>query len=392
MQVLLPLIVLGGGAFLAWRIGNSPKQPTVTDPPAVAPLVRTALAERTEVQLDVETSGTVEPYRTIVVGAEVAARVVATHPQLRAGGQVAAGDVLVELDPRDFDVAIVQQEAAVARAELRLLQERAEAEAAVRAWRELEGERPADALVTRAPQIADADKALAAARAALEQARLDRARTHVTAPVAGRVQSAAVEVGQFVQPGQQLALLFDLAAVEVRLPIPTRSAAFVDLPLAGTAATGAGAAVTLRADFAGARHEWTGHVVRTEGELDRRTRQLTVVARVDDPFTATATRPPLLVGTFVEARIAGRTFADVVVVPRAALRAGDEVWVVDAEQRLRRRAVTVLRTERDRVVLQDGIEAGTRVCTSALETATDGMAVRLVDATEPASRAMGAPK
>ena len=377
LQILLPVVVLAGGAFLAHRVANRPQQPKVAPPSSRGPIVRTAVAERTTVRLDVATQGTVEPWRRIVIGAEVRGRVLATHPELRAGGMVLQDDVLVELDPRDLELAIVQQEAAVARAELRLLQERAEADAALRAWRDLEGDREPDALVARAPQITDAEKALAAARAALEQQQLDRGRTRITAPFAGRVASVAVEGGQIVQPGQQLAELFDLSAVEVRLPIPTREALFVDLPLRG--AEDAGPPVALTVDFAGTRHEWQGRIVRIEGELDRRTRQLTAGARVEDPFTARGERPPLLVGMFVQATIAGRTFADVVVVPRSALQPGNTVWIVDAEHRLRRREVQVLRSERDRVVLRGGVEAGDRVCTSQLEVATDGLPVRLLE-------------
>ncbi len=388
LQILLPLGVLAASGALAVGIANRPKQPQVTAPPARGPLVRTATAERLTLQLDVATQGTVEPFRTLVIGPEVGGRVVATHPDLRPGGVVAAGAVLVELDARDLDLAIVQREADVARAELRLLQERAEAESALRAWRELEGERPADALVLRQPQILDAEKSLAAARAALEQDRLDRSRTRITAPVAGRVRSADVEIGQVVQPGQTLAVLFDLSAVEVRLPIPAGDAAFLDLPLTGAAADDAGPPVVLTTDFAGRRHEWTGRIVRTEGEIDRRTRQLTLVARVEAPFVVQGERPPLLVGAFVQARIQGRTFADVVALPRAALRPGDQVWVVDAEHRLRRRDVEVLRAERDRIVLRSGVQHGETVCISQLETFTDDMPVRLLTdaAADPAAQ------
>jgi RND family efflux transporter MFP subunit len=376
LQILLPVVVLAGGGALAFRIANRPAEPKVAPPQVRGPLVRTAVARASDVRLDVPTQGTVEPFRTIVVAAEVGGRIAATHPALRPGGFFAEGDVLVEIDATDFDLAIVQQESAVARAELRLLQERAEADAALRAWQDLEGDRPADPLVTRQPQILDAEKSLAAARAALEQARVDRRRTKVTAPVAGRVRSASAELGQVVQPGQSLAEIFDLAAVEVRLPIPASEVAFVELPLGMPSDATAGTPVELTMDFAGQSHTWPGRIVRTESEVDRRTRQLTVVARVDDPFVERDGRPPLLVGMFVQASIRGRTWKDVVVLPRVALHDGNQVWIVDAEHRLRRRSVEVLRLQRDNVVLRSGVQPGEVVCISNLETVTDDMPVR----------------
>jgi RND family efflux transporter MFP subunit len=420
LQILLPLIVLGGGTALAFWIASKAPKPDVETPQTHGPLVRTIVAEATDVRLDVNTQGTVEAWRSIQLSSQVGGRIVATHDALRPGGFVAAGDVLVEIDPVDFELAVVQQEAAVANAELRVMQERAEADAAVRAWKELEGQREADPLVVRTPQIVDAEKALAGARAALDRAKLDLQRTKLTAPFACVVRSANAEIGQTVQSGQVLAELIDTAAVEVRLPIPTTDAAFVDLPLPGAGAVD-GPAATLTVEFAGKRHEWPARVMRTEGEIDRRTRQLTVVARVDEPFAAGAGRPPLLVGTFVQACIHGRQLSGVVAVPRSALRPDDEVWVVqrsgapaddphagndtggtdgtdgggtdgadsagegaskDAgsnghEWQLARRPVEVLRTESARVLLRSGVTAGERVCVTHLEAVTDSMSVRV---------------
>ncbi|MEO6597630.1 MAG: efflux RND transporter periplasmic adaptor subunit [Planctomycetota bacterium] len=394
LQILLPIVALVVGAALAMFIKSRQKEPIVAPPPARGPLVRTQLATATDLRIDVETQGTIEPFRTVELSSQVAGRIVATSPALRAGGFFASGDVLVEIEATDFQLAIVQQDAAVARAELRLLQERAEADAAVRAWQQLEGNRPADPLVTRQPQILDAEKALAAAKASLERSRLDLDRTKVRAPFAGRVRSATAETGQLVSPGQRLAVLFDLAFVEVRLPIPVADAAFLTLPMQAQASTREpngsettnGPEVQLTTQFAGQRSTWKGSIVRTEGEIDRRTRQLTLVARVATNDMATTAQngannaAPLLVGMFVQARVSGRTFEDVVVVPRAALRDGTHVWLVDAEQRLRRRDVQVLRAEADRIVLGSGLDAGDQICITNLETPTDGMPVRIVDA------------
>ncbi|HEX5053203.1 MAG TPA: efflux RND transporter periplasmic adaptor subunit [Planctomycetota bacterium] len=381
LQVLLPLAVLVAGATLVRVIQDNQKAPVVDPPPARGPLVRTQLATATDLRIDVDTQGTVEPFRTVALSSYVSGRVVAKNAVLRAGGHVAADEVLLEIDPADFELDIVQQEAAVARAELHLLQERAEADAALRVWQQLEGDRPADPLVLRGPQVADAEKALAAAKAQLERSRLDLARTKVKAPFAGRVHSASAEVGEFVQAGQSLAVLFDTTFVEARLPIPVADAAFLELPAPSGAVAG-GPEVQLTAQFAGRRHTWTGVVVRTEGEIDRRTRQMTLVARVaaGGEQTGAGTAPPLLVGMFVQARVSGRSFAGVVTVPRAALRDGTCVWIVDAEQRLRRREVQVLRAEADRVVLGGGLAAGERICITSLETPTDGMPVRIVEA------------
>lgn len=388
LQILVPLAILGGGAALSVYIANKAPKPATAAALDTRPRVRLAPVTRADVELVVRSQGNVEALRTAELSAEVAGRIVATSPQLRAGGTFAAGDELLQLDRSDFELAIVQQEAAVARAELRLLQEKAEAEAAERAWRELEGERPADPLVRRAPQIRDAEAELAAARALLQKRKLDLQRTRVVAPFAGRVQSVAADLGQTVQPGQRLATLFDTSAIEVRLPLPLEDAAFVDLPLAGADPANGGPEVVLTAEYGDRTHAWRGRIVRVGGEVDRRTRQLQAVARIEPADAApTNERPPLMVGMFVVATIDGRTVREALVVPRSAMHGEDSVWVatmevVDgkAQRTLHRRRVDVLRVEHDRVLLRDGVAVGDSVCVTALDAATDGMRVRVVDA------------
>jgi RND family efflux transporter MFP subunit len=383
LQILLPLLVLAGGAFMAQRILANKVQPKVTAPVFEGPLVRVAAVAPTALRIDVTAQGTVEPFRAVTVAPQVAGRVLRVADELRAGAFVAAGATLLCIEPADFELQIVQRQADVARAALRLVQERAEAAAALRAWRELEGERAPEPLVTREPQIRDAEQSLAAAEAQLARARLDLERTQVTAPFAARVRSANAEVGQFVAVGAAVAELYDVAAVEIRLPIASSDAAFLDLPMLGTGDAGTLPTVEVSVEFAGRRHVWQGRIVRTEGELDRRTRQLTLVARVDEPYArhGDGDRPPLTVGMFVQATITGRTFADVVAVPRSAVSADGEVWVVDQELRLRRRTVAVLRLERERALVQSGLAAGERVLSSRLDAPQEGMPVRAVEPT-----------
>lgn len=392
LQILVPLAILGGGVMLAKYVAGKAPKPAAAATVDTRPRVRLGAVTRSEVQFVVRSQGNVEPLRTAELSAEVGGRIVATSPQLRAGGTFAAGDEMLRIDRSDFELAIVQQEAAVARAELRLLQEKAEAAAAERAWRELEGERPADPLVRRAPQIRDAEAELAAAQALLQKRRLDLQRTTVVAPFAGRVQTVVADLGQTVQPGQRLATLFDTSAVEVRLPLPLEDAAFVDLPLDGPAsATGTepagGPTVRLTTTYGDRTHTWQGRIVRIAGEVDRRTRQLQAVARVEQAAAmpadaATAERPPLLVGMFVVADITGRTVTDALSVPRSAMHGENSVWVAMDEggrTLLRRRQVDVMRVEHDRVLLRGGVAPGDRVCVTALDSATDGMPVRVVD-------------
>jgi len=137
--------------------------------------------------------------------------------------------------------------------------------------------------------------------------------------------------------------------------------------------------VRLSARLGSRELEWPARLVRSEGEIDLRTRMLHVVAHIDDPYARNSSiRPPLPAGLFVRAEIQGRRLDDVYVLPTTALREQSRIYVVDAEQRLRMRAVDVVRRGREEVVVSGGLAPGDQIVISPLRVVTDGMRVQTV--------------
>jgi RND family efflux transporter MFP subunit len=349
------------------------------------PLVQVLDIQPQAVQLRIEAQGTVTPRTESDLVAEVAGRLTWVSPNLAAGGFFEEGEVLARVDASDYELARERALAAVTRAEselalakTHLARHRSLAERGVVSTAALD-----EAVNTE--RVADA--ALRDAHAALGQARRDLERSSIVAPFAGRVREKRVDVGQFVGRGVGVARIYAVDYAEVRLPISDEEAAFVDLPIGyrGEVGEGAGPEVLLRARFAGREYTWKGHIVRTEGEIDPRTRMIQTVARVSDPYGRSAhrERPPLAVGMFVNAEITGRRLEDVVVLPRSALRGRDQVVVVDAQERLRLRSVHILRKERERLVIDGGLAPGDRVCVTPMNTVNEGSAVKVVEATAP---------
>jgi len=139
----------------------------------------------------------------------------------------------------------------------------------------------------------------------------------------------------------------------------------------------------LRARLAGVEREWEARLVRTEGEIDPRTRMLQAVARVSDPYgkPGDASRPPLAAGLFVEAEILGLQVADATRLPRGAVsERGDAsfVWVADANDRLRQRRVEVVRVDGDSAWVSEGLTPGERVSLSKPLGLREGLVVRPV--------------
>jgi RND family efflux transporter MFP subunit len=385
LKIVLPIVVIALSGLAAYTMIISRPKPEVRTPEVPVPVVRVLDVELGERTLNVQSQGTVSPRTESVLLPEVAGRVIHVSPSFVSGGFFEADEVLLRLDPHDYEQALVQAGASVAQAELRLALEQAEADVARQEWQDLGEEGEAPPLTARVPQVAEAEAAVAAARAAVTNAQRNLQRTEIRAPFAGRVRQKQVDVGQYVTPGTPLGTLYAVDFAEIRLPLPDRDLAFVDLPLVfrGEHARGDGPRVVLRASFAGAVHEWQGRIVRTEGEIDPRSRMVHAVAQVKDPYRrgAEQDRPPLAVGLYVEAEIEGRVVSDVAVLPRSALRDDGTVLVLDEENRLRIRPVDVLRATREEILVSAGLAHGERVCVTSLAAVTDGMRVRVEEET-----------
>jgi RND family efflux transporter MFP subunit len=380
-KLLFPIASLGLGLLgFAILLSTGPRaEPRPTED--AAPLVRVMEVALEDVQLEVATQGTVAPRTESDLVPEVSGPVVWASPSLVSGGFFDAGEPLLRIDPRDYEVTLERARANVARA-------RSEHK---RAKKELERSRglaernfASDAQLDNAVNAESVTAAvLRESRAALAQAERDLERTEIHAPYTGRVREERIAVGQFVNRGAAIARLYAVDYAEVRLPIADEELAYLDLPLfqRDGIETQEGPEVRLHARFAGSEHTWTGRIVRTEGEIDPRSRMVHVVARIRDPYSSDGARAraPLAVGLFVEAEIIGNVVEGVAVLPRAALRGSDQVWIVDSESRLRFRTVEPLRSTRSQVVIRAGLSPGERVCISPLETVVDGMRVRVVE-------------
>ncbi|MEQ1635523.1 MAG: efflux RND transporter periplasmic adaptor subunit [Methylococcales bacterium] len=385
LKILLPLLLLLMGAITAWAIIALRPQMATQAPQKELPLVTVMQVEPQTMQLNVRSQGVVTPRHEIDLIPEVAGKIIKLHANFVVGGFFARNEVLLEIDPRDYDYALVQAQAQISEAKRQLAMEEAQAEQARNEWDAL-GEGAPTPLAMRKPQLAEAKAKLKAAEANLLQAQIKRSRCVIRAPFSGRLQTKLTALGQVVQTGDKLAHLYATDVAEIRLPIATDQLAFLDLPLnEGVQATQRQALfprVLLSAEFAGALHTWQGQVVRTEGKLDESTGVMYAVAEVSQPYKQTGNKPPLLNGLFVQAEVQGKEYQGIFSLPQIAVNAEHKVLLVDAKQQLHSQTVTILRAESERVLIREGLQAGDWVVLSGVQIPVEGMTVK-VELTSP---------
>ncbi len=381
--IIIVIVILALGLSGMGLLRASKKNIQKTSTATVAPMVKAVKVKVVKQCINITGEGTVRPLREINLVPEVSGKVVYTSPALVNGGEFSESETLLRIEQIDYQLAVTLARAKVKSAESLLQLAEQQTEAAKEEWgmHHANGARsntPPPPLVAKEPQLAAARARLEADKADLRKALLHLERTELKAPFAGRVSNENVDIGQYVSPGQALAALYATSAAEIVLPLEEEDLFWFHVP-GFTPGNGRGSPAKVMARIAGRELTWPGNVVRAEGKLDERTRMINVVVRVEKPYDR---KPPLAAGLFVTVHIEGQTLSQAALIPRAALRQGNVVWVVNEEDRLHFRKVDVARIQGDNVLIQSGLNNGEMVSTSTLKAVTDGMVVRTVLAAE----------
>lgn len=372
-RILIPALVLLGSGLAARAIFDHRPEPFSQPPRVSMPAVEATRLSVSNYPVVIQSQGTVQPTQANSLVPEVAGAITRLSADFVVGGRFRAGDVLIQIDGRDYAIALTQARANLAQAEAALQEEKALGERALADWKSLgRGGKPSS-LTLREPQLAAASASLDAATAQVERAKLDLTRTRIVAPYSGRVLDRQVDVGQFVTRGSPVGRIHAVDSVEIRLPLTNRQLTWLTLPAQNTQTVSVQPNVELLANIGGSEHRWTGKLVRTEG-VDENTQQLNVIARVQKPYADG--KQPLRVGQFVQARVAGQMLKNVFVVRREALRGDDEVLVLNSNNEVFRRHVKVAWTDEQFAAISEGLDAETVLVLTPLSTVADGTPVR----------------
>ena len=383
LRRVLPLVIIAVGVLGAWwLVANRPRAQREQVEP-IPPLAQVVEARRTTERITIAAMGTVVPAKRVALQPEVSGRIVAQSPQLLPGGLFRKGDVILRIDPRDYETAVKQQEAAVEQARLEVQLEKGRQVIAKREWKLLEEDIALDQssqdLALRKPQLKNANVALEAAESTLEQARLQLERTTVYAPFNAVVQEEFVDEGQLVSPQTQLATLIGTDRFWVQASIPVDRLRW--LTFSGTEASGESNVRVVQEVTGEVSIERSGRLARLVGDLDPVGRMARVLVEIDDPLGLNAKKNPasipLMLGAYVRVEIEAGNAEEVFLLPRTAIREGDQVWIAGEEDRLEVRPVEVLWRSKDTVLIRNGLREGDRVVTNSIPLPIPNMKLRV---------------
>jgi len=406
IKKLLPLLIISVGIAIFGLLVSMRKKPERIEQVYMGPLVEVIKAPPQKIKVIVDGQGTVRPDAQINLVPQVSGKIISRSDSFKSGGSFSKGDTLCRIDPRDYLLAVRQANAEVAQSQYRYDVSKQESDLAQKEWQRIHGKtiKPSE-LVLQLPQLRASKAALTAAEARLEGAKLKLERTTLRAPFKGRVRNVQADVGQYINVGQPIAQLYSIERAEIVVPIPDKDLAWFTLPLpldiseSNDASRKSisnikekkqniplhydeqGAEALVEGIFAGRHSVWSGRVTRTEGEIDPQSRMARIVVEVDNPYgNIIDGGPPLMVGMFVNVKIAGRYLDNVRVIPRSAIRKSSQeslIWICDTSNRLRFRPVELIRRMQDEMLVHVEMNPNERIIVSQLSGATDGMSVRI---------------
>ena len=382
-SIVLPLLVLGGGTWATYYLAmTGPKAEERGDGERNARLVEVVVARRSSEPTVVYPMGRVTPALEIDLQPRVGGEVIEASGKLMPGGVFREGEMILKIDPTDYELVVRQRKSDVSEAESRYQLELGNQLVAQSEY-ELLGEtiREEDRdLVLRKPQLQSVEAAMETARAALAKAELDLARAVVRSPFNAIVVTGDAKLGAQVSAATRLARLVGTDEYWVELSLPVDQLKWIEIPRGDE--TG-GSLVRVFDEAAwGEGVQRLGHVIRLAGDLEEEGRMARVFAAAADPLALgeeNAGAPRLLIGSFVSVEIEGRTLDDVIALDRELLRDGDRVWVLSEEGTLEIRDVTVAFRGRGRVLISSGVEEGEMIVATDLSAPVGGMPLRTVD-------------
>lgn len=322
---------------------------------------------------EIVAQGTVEPARDIVLRPQVGGRVTSITTAFTPGSHVEKGDLLLEIEAADYRNTLEQRESALEDAKAELTAAKGRHEAAKAEYERFGEDLPPDQRerVLRTPQLEAAKQRVRAARAAVEQAKLDLSRTSIEAPFDAHILRRGANVGSQISPDDDIGRLVGTDTYWVRIDLPLSKVRWVSV------GEESGSRVRVRNKQAWPEESSReGRLYKKVGSLDGETRMIGVLAKIEDPLGLDGDQPSLTIREFVEATIEGNTIEDAVRLDRDYVREDDTVWIMK-EGKLRVQDVEIAVRNSEYAYVTGGLESGAKVVTTNLSTVRDGAPLRL---------------
>lgn len=389
VHIAVPLLVIVIGIVIAVSLVKTGPKASRKPPVKQARLVEVTPLSMGTVTTEIEAMGTVVPARKVELHPQVSGEIIKVSEQYVPGGLFRAGDEILQIDPKDYVLAVKRRESEVAQAMSNVKIEQGQQ---IIAQRELEmigeaiDEKNND-LILRKPQLESVQAQLSLAQATLEQARLDLQRTRIHAPFNSIVISRSANIGSRVLNSTLLATLVGTDQYWIEVAVPVDQLKWIRIPGPGI---NSGSSARIYNDNVWRDGEYReGKIMQLVGDLESEGRMARLLIAVEDPLDLDGKdgrKPRLLIDSYVRVIIDGTPQKSVISIDRKHVHDGNLVWIMDEQDRLNIRTVSILFRGKSNVLVTSGVKAGERLVTTDLSAPVNNMPLRLEDEASSQSR------
>ena len=383
-QFILTILLIAGTVVAAMHLLQTKPEPKKKERKITLPVVEVLQPKPQEYNITIRTAGTVESHNKTSIVSEIAGKITYISPNFEEGQYFNKKEKLFKINDSNYRNAIAIAQADIKQKQLALQDTKNQTSLSSNQWKLYSKSRQDSELATLKIKTASSYSAVHAANLRLKQTQMDLANTIITAPYAGRVLSRDVGIGQYVGPGTKLGAVYSTDFVEVRLPLTLDQYDLLDLPEnyrnSKKSVRKKSPLVTFysKSKSKNKQKQWKGRIIRSSPIMDERTRQISVIARIDDPFKKPKDNHSIVkIGQFLQAEIKTKTLQNIFILPNRAVRQHKEVLLL-SNGIIQVRAITPLYSEGDKVIIAaSSLPSNPTVITTPMAKAKTGTKVKL---------------
>jgi RND family efflux transporter MFP subunit len=390
-QRVLAILIIAGllfGGFTASKYLTNTKPKAKRKPPTkMETLVKTIQVTPGNTNIILEAMGSVIAAQEIIISPRVSGEVIYVHPDLRPGGIINKGEVIIRLDQADIKLALQQKEINLAKAQADLRIEQGSQTVAQKEWQLINKlsddlDKSSKDLALRKPQLAKIVAAVQAAESEIDKIRLNLARTEVSAPFSAIVRQKNISLGSQVSTLSPIATLTGTDKFWAEISLPTSKMAWLELPSKDRS----GSKISL---YSAQQIAHSARIINILPDLDKDGLMVRILVEIDDPMGLKTKKPALPIGSFIKAEIIGKKINNIYQIPRSALHGGNKIFTYSAEDTLKIKPVTVLWTNTKWAFIEKGLSAESKIIISTVPAPIENMPLKTIDKQKKGKKVKG---
>jgi len=373
---VVPILIILASIIITIILAVSKKDEEKKKIEPYVPNIQSFLVKSQDLRLHVNSEGHITSKTAYPLTSELYGKTIFLSDYFYNNLAFEKGDTLLIIDSTDYRIARINAKFRLDEAKLELLKQEAISERSRSELSDYKSDLNANDLAKNKPQLELAKSLLKAAQANYEKSELDLTKTVIAAPFNGRLIDSKINLGQYIAPNVELAMIYDIDKMMVRLPL-----SIDDLDLLGLNnlqnkgnLKSDEILIELSASIGDTSYTVNANYIGSSGNIDRFSQKIYINGIIDDFIDMNL---PVDNNLFFSAKIYGPSYKSVFSIPNIAIHNDSYVYVVENEK-IFKRNISILKKYDDVSIIRSGLNDGDIINLTNLDYYVEGMRVKVV--------------